>query len=127
MAAGQGNKPAAAGGGGAAQSGQGQAGAGGAADPSADADQQFLEMTTKLLKVLQSMKEMTPRGQDISKYMDAMTQTTKDCVKQVFGGADQSQTPGTDTADTATNPGGGPSAPAAGGQPGANAGAPPAQ
>jgi len=83
-----------------------------------DADQQFLEMINKLMKVIQGMSDMKPRGQDISKYMDAMSQTAKDCLKQVFGGGDQTQTAGTDQSDQATN------APAAGGQPGANAGAP---
>lgn len=76
---------------------------------------------TKLMDVLGKMKEMKPRGQDISKFMDAMSQTGKQCLESVFGGSDQSQTPGTDQTDPSANA----NAPAAGGQPAVNAGAPP--
>lgn len=124
MAAGQGNKPAASaagGGSGAAQSGQGQAGAGGAAGQPTPSDQ-FLEMVPKLKKVLQQMKELQPNGQDVSKYMDAMDSTLMDCVTHVFGGADQTQTPGADTATTAAAPPAPPPPPQ-----GATQGGPPAQ
>jgi hypothetical protein len=83
-----------------------------------DADQQFLAATTKLMDVLNKMKAMKPRGQDISKYMDAMGQTCKQCIESVFGGSDQTQVAGSDQANASTN------APAAGGQAGTNAGAP---
>lgn len=83
-----------------------------------DADQQFLAATNKLLDVLNKMKAMKPRGQDISKYMDAMSQTCKQCIESVFGGGDQTQVAGSDQANASTN------APAAGGQAGTNAGAP---
>ena len=85
-----------------------------------DPDQQFLEMVNKLLKVLQQMGDMKPRGQDITKYMKSMSDTAKDCIKAVYGGKGVPQAPGTDSSQSTT-----PQPPNAGGQPGTSAGAPP--
>lgn len=110
--------------GGAQAAGQQAGSAAGQPGTPPDADQQFLEMVNKLLKVLQQMSDMKPNGQDVSKYMQAMSQTAKDCIKSVYGGGDQTQdaSASADMGDSGAAAGAQP--PAAGGQPGANAGAP---
>src|SRR5271154_7536767 len=62
----------------------GGAGAGGASAPK-DADHQFLDMTTKLLSVLQKMQDMKPRGVDVSKELQAAADAVKQAVSTVFG------------------------------------------
>jgi hypothetical protein len=68
----------------------GVAGAGGAAaagQPGGgkDQDHQFLDMTTKLLSVIQKMQDMKPRGQDVSKELQAAADAVKQAVSKVFG------------------------------------------
>ncbi len=72
---------------GAMQAGQAGAGPGQAAATPGDdptKDQEFLENTTKLLGILDKMSELKPRGQDVSKFMQAAAAPIKDCVKHVF-------------------------------------------
>src|SRR5271154_1021603 len=64
--------------------GQAAAGGAGAAAPK-DADHQFLDMTTKLLSVIQKMQDMKPRGQDVSKELQAAADAVKQAVSKVFG------------------------------------------
>lgn len=80
--------------------GAGQPGANGApAKPTMDQDHEFLDLTTKLLTFLAKIGQMTPRGQDVTKYTQAAADAMKECVKAVFNqdldGSDGS-TPGTD-------------------------------
>ncbi len=71
---------------GAMQAGQTSAGQATPATPGDDPtkDQEFLENTTKLLGILDKMSELKPRGQDVSKFMQAAAAPIKDCVKHVF-------------------------------------------
>lgn len=75
-----------AGAGGQGQPGQGQSPSSPSPSPK-DPDREFLESIPKLFSIFDKMKAMRPGGKDISKYMDAMAQTLKDCSKEVFGGA----------------------------------------
>lgn len=65
----------------------GAAAAGGAGQPGGgkDQDHQFLDMTTKLLSVIQKMQDMKPRGQDVSKELQAAADAVKQAVSKVFG------------------------------------------
>ena len=89
------------------------AGAGGASPK--DADHQFLDMTTKLLSVLQKMQDMKPRGMDVSKELQAAADAVKQAVSTVFGkdgmagdgGADQTASGDAGSSDGGASAGGG--------------------
>src|SRR5271168_4141102 len=76
----KGNSGSAAGAAGAGGAGQQQAQPGQAGQPAQaqpDPDQQFLEMVTKLLGIMSKLSVMTPRGQDITKGMNAASNAVK--------------------------------------------------
>lgn len=97
-----------AGAGGAAAAGAGQPGGG------KDQDHQFLDMTTKLLSVIQKMQDMKPRGQDVSKELQAAADAVKQAVSKVFG-KDGLSGDSSDQAGDSTDAGAGVSADAGGG------------
>lgn len=93
----------------------GVAGAGGAAAAGGkDQDHQFLDMTTKLLSVIQKMQDMKPRGQDVSKELQAAADAVKQAVSKVFG-KDGLSGDSSDQAGDSTDAGAGVSADAGGG------------
>jgi hypothetical protein len=81
---------------GGAPGGPGQAGAAGGGQqgqqpppqqqaPGQNPDQDFIDISEKMLTALAKMGMMQPKGQNIAKYTQAMAQTLKDCMKNVFG------------------------------------------
>lgn len=75
----------------AGQGGQaGQAGQSTTAGPK-DPDREFLETVPKLLRIFEKMEDLKPNGQDISKFMQSMAQTLKDCTKTVYKGGNGEQ------------------------------------
>lgn len=101
----------------------GVAGAGGAAAAGGkDQDHQFLDMTTKLLSVIQKMQDMKPRGQDVSKELQAAADAVKQAVSKVFG-KDGMAGDSSDQAGDSTDAGAGVSADVSGGA-GGGGGAP---
>lgn len=125
----QGGQAGQAGAGGQGQAGAGAGtGAGAAGSEAKDPDREFLETVPKLLRIFEKLEALKPNGQDISKYMQSMAQTLKDCTKNVYkgeGGEQEGKSKGApsdstgdggDTAGAAGSAGGG-------GQAGAGAGA----
>lgn len=77
-------------------------------------DQEFLNNVTKLLKVLDQLGTMKPKGKDISKYTQAAADSMQEALKMVYADDDGDQVPGADA--NAADAGGG--IPAGGGAPG---------
>lgn len=87
-------------------------------------DQEFLNNVTKLLKVLDTLGQMKPKGKDITKYTQAAADSMQEALKQVYGEDSEDQTPGADASagDSAGTGAGGSAAPTPG-MPGTSAAA----
>src|ERR1035437_1061157 len=60
-------------------------------------DQEFLANVTKLLKVLDQLGEMKPKGKHITKFTQAAADAMQEALKSVYGDDTGEQVPGADT------------------------------
>jgi hypothetical protein len=67
------------------QGSSGQSGSSSGADSQQDPDHLFLDSVTKVLKVLDTMGKMKPKGQSVEKFTKAAAMAMKAAVTQVFG------------------------------------------